>query len=425
MLKLKCMLLTATMAVSVITQGWAQELVRYNLFGQPGTQVSNSPEYVDSNATGLDLTRSAGLQFTTSGVNSMNSSNWSVGQYYSFGFSVNSGYEANLTNLQIGTRSSASGPKYLVLYCSNDNFTSPIATITHPPVVNFVNSDIDLSGLTGLTGQVEFRLRVDEDKRAADETPMSSGGTNRVTNFFAPSGDPPANVDTGGFRINGEIVPASSCNAQVVAAQVYHAGWTGIVGDAVDTVKSMVKEGAGEGPQVMSLVNLTNSAYGLNGVQFGIQNVANAGALSAADFTVQLSPQGPFNENANPPSGWTSGPAPTVSVTVGSPTTVLLTWANGAIANRWARITIKANTNTGLCQDCVYYVGHLLGETTGESAGYYTVSFGDITEIKNNVSLIVNSGNIYDIDKNGTVAFLDITTMRSNISAQLTNITVP
>jgi hypothetical protein len=85
----------------------------------------------------------------------------------------------------------------------------------------------------------------------------------------------------------------------------------------------------------------------------------------------------------------------------------------------------KPQPNTGLTQPEVYYIGHLLGETTGASGGVYTVSFADISPIRAAVGQSVNAGSIHDIDKNGTVAFADISTMRPNVGVQLTNITIP
>ncbi|MBX3420823.1 MAG: hypothetical protein KF752_04625 [Pirellulaceae bacterium] len=55
----------------------------------------------------------------------------------------------------------------------------------------------------------------------------------------------------------------------------------------------------------------------------------------------------------------------------------------------------------------------------------YTESFADISLINTAVSTIVDAGSTLDIDKNGTVSFADITAMRNNVSFQLTNITIP
>ncbi len=88
-------------------------------------------------------------------------------------------------------------------------------------------------------------------------------------------------------------------------------------------------------------------------------------------------------------------------------------------------MSVKANANTGLAAPEVYYIGHLLGETTGPSGSVFTVSFADITPIRGAVGSTVNASSTVDIDKNGTVAFADISAMRPNVGAQLTIITIP
>jgi hypothetical protein len=108
----------------------------------------------------------------------------------------------------------------------------------------------------------------------------------------------------------------------------------------------------------------------------------------------------------------------------GMPDRVILQWPDNAIANRGLRITVNANANTGLNEPEFYYIGHLLGETTGAVDGVYTVSFADISPVRSAVGQAVDAGSIHDIDKSGTVAFADVSAMRSNVSGQLRNITI-
>lgn len=186
----------------------AANLIEYNLAGAPGNQLATPPSFVAPNLNGLSLTRSPGLGLTSSSLNSMNSNNWSVGQFYSFGFTVAPTYQVNLSQLQIGTRASDSGPRFLGVYTSVDNFTTPIATIVHgngSANFGFVNSLINLSSFTGLTGTVEIRLRLDTNLRVNASSAIAATGTVRVTNYFVPVGDPPTNPDTGGFRILGSV----------------------------------------------------------------------------------------------------------------------------------------------------------------------------------------------------------------------------
>ena len=91
--------------------------------------------------------------------------------------------------------------------------------------------------------------------------------------------------------------------------------------------------------------------------------------------------------------------------------------------NRWLRIVIKANANTRLLADEVYYLGHLMGET-GPTTATYSVSFADITPIRLSIGTDVDSSSEVDIDKSGVVSFADISAMRER-GATLTNITVP
>jgi hypothetical protein len=141
----------------------------------------------------------------------------------------------------------------------------------------------------------------------------------------------------------------------------------------------------------------------------------------------QWSPTGAFAIQDNLPVNWLPAPAPSeISTLLGETRDrVVINWQDNAIANRWLRITILANENTGLLQDDVYYIGHLLGETTGSSGGAFTVAFADITSIRSEVGQNANSGSIHDIDKNGTVSFADISAMRANIGAQLTHFVIP
>ncbi|MBX3420035.1 MAG: hypothetical protein KF752_00625 [Pirellulaceae bacterium] len=213
--------------------------------------------------------------------------------------------------------------------------------------------------------------------------------------------------------------------AEVSGAFVYYHGTsfdTGSLSNALDTSKQLAKEGIA--PQTLSYDNLINSNRGINGLVFDIENLP--GSLSVNDFKFQMSPQGAFIEGDNLPVDWASAPAPSsVTVVPGSPNRVVIEWPDVAIVNRWLRITIKANDDTGLAAPEVYYIGHLLGETTGQLGGIYTVSFADIRAIRHEVSQIVNATSIVDLDKNGTVAFADISAMRSTVSTQLTNISIP
>jgi hypothetical protein len=223
----------------------------------------------------------------------------------------------------------------------------------------------------------------------------------------------------------GQIVAFAdlSSPASVESGFVFHGGFTG-QGSSLDSGKTLAREG--QGPQELTYENLINTSRGINGIALDISNLADSGALNASDFIFQVSPQGAFDQGSNPPAGWSVGPAPSsVSVTAGTPDRVLIEWPNNSIQNRWLRITVLATSNTGLTEPAVFYVGHLLGETTGPTNSTYTVAFGDISPIRAASGQTVNSSSPLDIDKNGTVSFADISAMRPNVGVQLTNITIP
>lgn len=206
---------------------------------------------------------------------------------------------------------------------------------------------------------------------------------------------------------------------------VFHNSWSASsLSESVDASKIVTKEESK--PQTLSYDNLINTAQGINGLGFDFIGWSTP-PFQEADLRFQWSPQGTFDPDDNPPANWETAPAPTefeyVLDTV--PLRVFFKWPDNSIVNRWLRVTIRATENTGLAQDEVFYIGHLLGETTGESDGVYSVAFQDISLIRSEVGNTVDASSIADIDKNGSVTFADINAMRVGIGAQLTNITIP
>lgn len=218
------------------------------------------------------------------------------------------------------------------------------------------------------------------------------------------------------------VVPGE---ASITQSYVYYSGSPFEVNGmdaALDPSKSLARETPNS--QTLGYDNLINAHRGINGLVFDIQDLPSA-SMNSGDFTIQVSPQGAFDPAANPVTAWQSGPLPSsIDVVPGSPSRVILRWPNNAIMNRWLRLTIQANSTTGLNQPAVFYLGHLLGETTGLEESTYTVSFADVPSIRKEVGTTVDASSVLDIDKNGTVTFADISSMRSNVGAQLSNISI-
>jgi len=255
-------------------------------------------------------------------------------------------------------------------------------------------------------------------------SPYYSGGEDGLRNSFNNQGRLAfslsfADGSTGVFVADlGNQQPSG---ATIVGGFVNHFGYTG-AGSTIDSGKTLAKETGSS--TLLTYDNLISSSRGINGVAFDIDSLP--GTPTAADFEFQFSPQGAFVEGDHPPSGWVEATVPSsVTIVPGAPDRVIIRWPDHAIANRWLRITVKANAITGLTAPEVYYIGHLLGETTGPSGSVFTVSFADITPIRSAVGSTVNASSPVDIDKNGTVAFADISAMRGNVGAQLTIITIP
>lgn len=179
----------AAVAASLAASGLAQAItiVEWNLLGAPGNQASTAASGTAASITGSALARGAGL-LGSAASNSISASGWNgeAADYFSFGFSVDAGYQVNLADLYIGTRSSNTGPGTMGLFYSGNSFSAPLATFDQTPGTNFVNSIVDLSALPDLTGSVEFRLAA-VGSGAANGGATGSSGTFRVTGYFVGS----------------------------------------------------------------------------------------------------------------------------------------------------------------------------------------------------------------------------------------------
>lgn len=190
------------------------KLVNYNLTGAAGNEALWGG-IGGSNVSPVDLVRGSGLT-PSAAANGFAATGW-TGQatdYFSFGFIVDDDFIVDLASLSIGTRSSGTGPGTIGVYYSGDNFTTALGTITQGNGTN-VNTVIDLSSLTDLTGLVEFRLMAIGTNSAAGGTTASSGSF-RVTNYFENS------VNQNGFYVLGSVaeIPAPGAFALLGIAGV-------------------------------------------------------------------------------------------------------------------------------------------------------------------------------------------------------------
>lgn len=176
-------LLTLAFATLSITAN-AGIIVDWDLTGTPGNQASSAASSNAAHVSGTNLTRGTGLT-ASNGSDSINASGWTgeSTDYFSFGFTVDSGYQVDLSSMLMGTRSSNTGPGTVGLFYSGDGFTTALHTFDQTPGSNVVHSVIDLSGLPDLTGSTQFRV-AQIGTASANGGTTGSSGTFRIAEFF-------------------------------------------------------------------------------------------------------------------------------------------------------------------------------------------------------------------------------------------------
>jgi len=198
---------------------------------------------------------------------------------------------------------------------------------------------------------------------------------------------------------------------------------------AIATDKSAYLPGSG----TSGFANYTTYDKGINGVMVDLSPGGNHAALTAADFTFKMSAQGISGQSSDPTDGsWnTPVPAPTViyrpagtavPVQLGYAGNVLpndrieLVWADNAIKDRWLEVVVKANANTGLAAQDVFFYGNMPGDTNDDPSGdFKTIDANDQFNIKTAATDPNNTGlyftyalssaisNLWDINRDGDV----------------------
>jgi len=176
--------------------------------------------------------------------------------------------------------------------------------------------------------------------------------------------------------------------------------------------------------------NYTSYVRGINGVMVDIDHLP--AQLAAADFEFRVG-------NDNSPGAWSLAPTPTVSIRWGAGALlpdgvthadrVTLTWEDysvlqagvwvrnsSGIGQCWLQIVVKANVQTGLAQDDVFYFGNAIGES-GDSATSAAVNIVDFGGARDNPHNAFNRASItdpYDFDRDQFVNIVDLGLVRDN-----------
>jgi hypothetical protein len=188
--------------------------------------------------------------------------------------------------------------------------------------------------------------------------------------------------------------------------------------------------------QTASFSNYTSYNKGINGLMVEIDGLADDFPLTTSDFEFRM------GNDANP-GQWGVAPTPSsidVRRASGVPgTRVAFVWPDynpadpnsttNAVANKWLRVTVKANANTGLSQPDAFYFGNLIGDTHFSSTGDYITLAEDYSATKNavlaNPGGAVNVLSEFDHNRDGLLTTEDDNIVHDNFFAQLFILNAP
>ena len=183
---------------------------------------------------------------------------------------------------------------------------------------------------------------------------------------------------------------------------------------AIDAAKSALLPG-----QTATAANVTSYSRGINGVMIDVAGLppgtVAGNLLGVNDVSVRTT-------SAAVPTAWSAGPAPS-SVTVrpgagvGGSDRVTLIWADGAITNRWAEVTLLANGDTGLAAPDVFAFGSLIGDADGSRA----VNLGDFGALRQDFGRtgLSIAGGRADFNRDRAVNLADFGLLRGNFGKPL------
>jgi hypothetical protein len=250
-----------------------------------------------------------------------------------------------------------------------------------------------------------------------------SGAGNSTT--ISPSGLLTAGASTGQLTVTATSSAASgSANLTVSAASVvgrwvfynnsFFDGSDPSANDADDAAIAPDKSALLPG-QNATFANITSYTRGLNGIAIDISGLANPAALSASDFTFTAG-------NTATPQLWPAAPSPTAIAVrpgkgVGGSDRIEITWPDGAIANEWLGVTIKATASTGLPAADTFYFGNLPGETGNGAVPSVTVADVAMAKAQQGQSATITSAT--DFNRSGQITVADVAVAKANVGQSL------
>ncbi len=171
--------------------------------------------------------------------------------------------------------------------------------------------------------------------------------------------------------------------------------------------------------------SITSFNKGITGVMVDIENGLGSHGLinlTSGDVTFLVSPVTYVTTSYDQLSTWSAAPTPAnISVRLGAGTggsdRLEITWGTGVIKNTWLQVTVKADANTGLSADDVFYFGSVVGDSgLVDTAALAKTDGNDYNAAFNNIiGLTTPTWNVFDYTRDGKVDGSDASTAIGNI----------
>ncbi|MCH8922318.1 MAG: tandem-95 repeat protein [Planctomycetes bacterium] len=165
--------------------------------------------------------------------------------------------------------------------------------------------------------------------------------------------------------------------------------------------------------ETADFTNYTSFEHGVNGVMIDVQDLAST-VLDESSFELHTG-------NTPDPADWPLADLPTITVRPGAGANnsdrITLVWPNGALANTWLQVTLKAGEATGLEQDDVFFFGSAVGDVGGGNlAGVVLVDGVDRAVVRQNLSDASPApiDSPFDFNRDGRVDETDRAIVRQN-----------
>ncbi len=174
--------------------------------------------------------------------------------------------------------------------------------------------------------------------------------------------------------------------------------------------------------QTATFQNYTSYSKGINGIMIDVANFE--GSITPDDYTIMVG-------NSSDLSIWQPAPTPSfvteyVGAGVDGSVRLELVWDDYTLQNQWVQITLKADANTGLSEDDVFYFGNAIGDT-GNSLTDAIVDEADELGAQSNHISAAAITNPYDFNRDKVVDETDDQIAHDNYSGSspLVLITAP